>query len=131
VRFWRHLAVVAVVVAAVVAVGVAWEHSSEADWITPPGPPGAARVAGFPPGQGEVVRLAPGTSLPPGVHLPAGVQVVRTQAGGENGAGLDLSDVADLTRTVEIMAAVMAGVVVLDVARRRLRRLRRLRRAGE
>jgi hypothetical protein len=37
----------------------------------------------------------------------------------------DLSDAGNLISTVEIMAAVMAGVVVLEISRRRWRRARR------
>jgi hypothetical protein len=114
VKFWRHLVVVAVLVAAVVVLGVLWERSSEADWITPPGPP----VAAAPP-PGMVVKL------PPGTRIPAGTRVLNVAGDGERGMWLDLSDVGNLTHTAEVVAAVMAWVIVADVARRRWRKARR------
>jgi hypothetical protein len=119
-KFWRHLVVVAVLVAAVVVLGVLWERSSEADWITPPGPP----VAGGPP-PGMAVKLPPGAHLPAGTHVPAGARVVNVAGDGERGMWLDLSDVGNLTHTAEVVAAVMAWVIVADVARRRWRKARR------
>ena len=121
VKFWRHLVVVSFAVAVVVALGVVWEHSSAANWITPPGPPGAGNVTA----QGEQIRLLPGGRLPPGFHLPKGARPVRVRTGGEQGMWFDLSDVGNLTSTVEIVAAVMAGVIALDIARRRWRKARR------
>jgi hypothetical protein len=128
VKFWRHLVVVAFAVAVVVVLGVVWEHSGAADWIKPPGPPTAGKIAGAPlsagPG-GKVISLPPGGHLPPRAHVPAGAQVVHLHAAGESGMWFDLSDVRNLTGTVEVVAAVMAGVVVLDVGRRRWRKARR------
>jgi hypothetical protein len=107
--------VVLLVVAAVVALGVAWEHSSEAGWITPPEAgriPARIAVHGTPP-------------HPPGTVIRPGGRVYHLPAPGGPGIGLNLSDTANLTRTAEIEAAVIAGVVVLDIIRRRLRRARR------
>ena len=50
-KFGRHLVVVALAVAVVVVLGVVWEHSSAAGWITPPGPPNAGKIAGGPRGE--------------------------------------------------------------------------------
>jgi hypothetical protein len=101
--------------------GVVWEHSSAAGWITPPPPP-AGKIG---PHGGKLV-LEPGQHVPSGAHVPAGAQIVhvRTTAG-ERGMWFDLSHVRNLTGTVEVVAAVMAGVVVLDVGRRRWRKARR------
>jgi hypothetical protein len=122
VKFWRHLVVVAFAVAVVVVLGLVWEHSSAAGWITPPGPPGAGRI----PAGGEQIQLLPGGRLPPGFHLPKGARVVQVRnEEGERGMWLDPSDVGNLTSTVEVVAAVMAGVIVLDIARRRARKARR------
>jgi hypothetical protein len=121
-KFWRHLVVVAFAVAVVVVLGVVWEHSSAAGWITPPPPPGAG---GPPPGK-KLISVPRGQHLPPGAHLPAGAKVVYVRAAGsERGMWFDLSDVGNLTNTAEIVAAVMAWVIVLDIARRRWRRARR------
>ena len=109
--FFRRLAAVLLVVAAVVALGVAWEHSSEAGWISPrqDGPVSVHEVA------------AP----TPGGAVPRGQVFHQNSAAGEQGPGLNLSDTGNLTRTAEIEAAVVAGVVVLDIIRRRQRRGRR------
>lgn len=123
-KFWRHLVVVVFAVAVVVVLGVVWEHSSAADWITPPGPPNAGKIAGGGPHGGKVISLPPG-GLPPGAHVPPGVRVVHIHGGGERGMSIDLSDTGNLTSTVEVVAAVMAGVVVLDMGRRRGRKARR------
>jgi hypothetical protein len=134
VRFWRHLVVVAVAVAVVVTLGVVWEHSGAARWITPPSPPGAGGPGprfgpgpgrGPGPGPGKVLSLPAGRRLPPGTRVPAGVKFVHINTAGERGMWFDLSDVGNLTNTAEIVAAVMAWVIVLDVARRRWRKARR------
>lgn len=116
--FFRRLAAVLLVVAAVVALGVAWEHSSAAGWITPPGP-------GH--GPGKVLTRGTPAHLPPGaVAVQGSGRVFRTNGPvGGPGIGLDFSDTANLTRTAEIEAAVVLGVVVLDIIRRRQRRARR------
>lgn len=123
-KFGRHLVVVALAVAVVVVLGVVWEHSGAAGWITPPGPPNAGKIAGSPHG-GKVISLPPGGHLPPGAHMPPGARVVHAQGGGERGMWINLSDTGNLTSTVEVVAAVMAGVVVLDAGRRRWRKARR------
>jgi hypothetical protein len=130
VKFWRHLVVVAVAVAAVVTLGVVWEHSGAARWITPPAAPGAGgpgpRLGPGPgPGPRKVLSLPAGSRLPAGTRVPAGVKFVHINTGGERGMWFDLSDVGNLTNTAEIVAAVMAWVIVLDIARRRWRKARR------
>ena len=124
-RFLRHLVVVAFAVAVVVVTGVVWEHSSAARWITPPGPPNADKIAGGPQHEGKVISLPPGGHLPAGAHVPGGARVEGVETGGERGMWFDLSDTGNLTNTVEVVAAVMAGVVVLDMGRRRWRKARR------
>jgi hypothetical protein len=118
VTFFVRLAAVLLVVAGVVALGVAWEHSSEAGWITPTGPPG---------GPGKIVAHSLPAQPPPGSAAVQGGPVfhARPENGGVGGIGLDFSDTSNLARTAEIEAAVVAGVVVLDVLRRRQRRARR------
>jgi hypothetical protein len=125
VKFGRHLVVVALAVAVVVALGVVWEHSRAAGWITPPGPPGAGKIVGGGPHGGKVLSLPPGGPLPPGAHVPPGARLVHGHGGGGRGMWIDLSDTGNLTSTVEVVAAVMAGVVVLDMGRRRWRKARR------
>lgn len=125
-KFGRHLVAVALAVAVVVVVGVVWEHSSAAGWITPPGPPNAGKAGGGPPHGGKVISLPPGGHLPPGAHLPPGTRVVHVHGGGGRGMWINLSDTGNLTSTVEVVAAVMAGVVLLDIGRRRWRKARRV-----
>ena len=130
-KFARQLAAVLIVVAAVVALGTAWAHSSQADWIfNPPdraGGPGLVKLPsghGPPPGSsGKFIVVAPGKHLPPGVH-PGSVRI-RTVSGG---APFAPSNYQNLIRTAEIEAAVAAGIVVLDQIRRRYRRAKRARR---
>jgi hypothetical protein len=126
VKFARHLAAALAAVAVVVALGVAWEHSSAARAIAPRAPAGAGlRPAGKvpPPGAGshgnaQVIRIRGG-----------GVRVVHLHA--ENG-GLNVSDLQNLTRTSEIEVAIMAVVVALSLIRRRRSRARaRLRTADQ
>ena len=121
-KFVRQLGAVLLVVAAVTALGVAWEHSSAADWITPPGSGTATRL----PGHGRVVRGGIIIiKLPPGAHPPPGAvqgHVIDVHA---NAVQLDLSDIGNLTSTAEIVVAAMAGVIVLEIARRRVWRARR------
>jgi hypothetical protein len=114
-KFARQLTAVLFVVAVVTALGVAWEHSSEARWIA--APQGAGPAARFIDG-----RTAKGP--PPGQVIPGGAAVHQVLIGG-GGAALDLHNIRNLDRTAEIEAGVMAAVVALDVLRRRRRRARR------
>jgi len=121
VKFVRQFGAVLLVVAAVTALGVAWEHSSAADWITPPGGRAATKL----PDHGRVVRGGGIIRLPPGARPPAGAvqnQVIYVYTGAVQ---LDLSDIGNLTSTAEIVVGVMAGVIVLEIARRRVWRARR------
>jgi hypothetical protein len=118
VKFVRQFGAVLLVVAAVTALGVGWEHSSAAGWITPPGGRTATRL----PDHGRVLRGGI-TRLPPGAHPPPGAPqgaVIHVHA-----VQLGLSDIGNLTSTAEIVAAAMAGVIVLEIARRRVWRARR------
>ena len=117
-KFVRQFGAVLLVVAAVTALGVAWEHSSAADWITPSG----SRTATKLPGHGRVVAGGGNIRLPPGAHPPPGAPQGPANA---NAVQLNLSDLGNLTRTTEIVVAAMAGVIVLEIARRRVWRARR------
>jgi len=134
VKFLRQFAAMAVVVAAVVLGGLAWNHFA-------PSLPGEGPAAG---GRALVVRghivkgvLSSG-KLRPGAHpLPAGKQppgvVVSTR--GNNGSGIPLMlgdllepvNLAVLRHTAFLEAAVIAAVVLLDMGYRRLRRARRVK----
>ena len=119
-KFVRQFGAVLLVVAAVTALGVGWEHSSAAGWITPPGGRTATRL----PDHGRVLRGGI-TRLPPGVHPPPGAPqgaVIHVHA---NAGQLGLSDIGNLTSTAEIVVATMAGVIVLEIGRRRVWRARR------
>jgi hypothetical protein len=118
VKFARHLAAALLAVAVVIALGVAWEHSSAARVIAPPVPaaggPGFRKLERAPPlkashGNVQVIRVRGGTRV---VHVPA------------ESAGLDVSDLQNLTRTAEIEAAIAAAVVALSLIRRTRRRAR-------
>jgi len=130
VKFLRQFAAVLLVVAAVTALGVAWAHSSESDWIfhPPPPPPGIGGPGQVPSGHGagpsdpRVITLRPGAKLPAGARK-GGIRFVS--AGG--GAPFDPSDSANVISTAEIEGAVIAGIVVLDLIRRRYRRAKRAR----
>jgi hypothetical protein len=119
VKFLRHLAAAALVVAVVVTAGLVWGHF--ADGL----PPGLGRPVNVPVRQGEIT-LSPGARPghgrpPPGVHIIG-------PGGGEN-LGLDSMfqsvNLPVLRNTVEIEAAVTAGVVLLEIGHRRWRRARR------
>ena len=101
-RFARHLAAALLAVAAVVALGVAWAHSSEASWLAGPA---AAHPARF-------------------VRAEQHIRIVRASLR-DNGPGLSLASSADLIHTAVIEAAVMAVVVAASAARRHRRRARR------
>jgi len=101
--------------------GVAWEHSSAAGWITPSGSTIAVKF----PDHGRVVRGGGIIRLPPGAHPPPGAvqgHVIHAHA---NAVQLDQTDIGNLTSTAEIVVAAMAGVIVLEIARRRVWRARR------
>ena len=117
-KFVRQFGAVLLVVAAVTALGVAWEHSSAADWITPSGSMIAAKL----PGHGRVAGGGGTIRLPSGAHPPPGAPQGQANA---NAVQLDLSDLGNLTTTAEIVAAAMAGVIVLEITRRRVWRARR------
>ena len=124
-RFLRHLAAVMLVVTIVVVGGLAWEHF------------GASTLAGGFRGPVKVVNV-PGNllkGLPPGTAVavrpgPHGPVVVRDSGG--MSLGLDSMfqavNLPVLGDTVEIEVGVIAAVVILDIARRRLRRFLRARR---
>ena len=127
VKFLRHLAAVTLVVAVVVIGGLAWGHF------------GASTLVGNLPGRNKVVTvphvrlkdLPPGTEVVarPGPHGPVIVDV--SDSGGMN-LGLDSMfqavNLPVVRQTLEIEAGVTAAVVILDIARRRLRRFLRARR---
>jgi hypothetical protein len=125
VRFLRHLAAVMLVVTIVVVAGLAWEHF------------GASTLAGGFRGPVKVVNVPGGLlkGLPPGTAVavrpgPHGPVVVRDSGG--MSLGLDSMfqavNLPVLRDTVEIEAGAIAAVVILDIARRRLRRFQRSRR---
>jgi hypothetical protein len=103
VRFLRHLAAVALVVAVIVGLGMLWAHASGAgDGIGG----GLRRV----PSREALVRLE---------QVRAGVISVRSDD------GLDLADTGNLIRTCEIEAALAVVVITVSAVRRRHRRMRR------
>ncbi|MFI5067438.1 MAG: hypothetical protein ACHP9Z_26135 [Streptosporangiales bacterium] len=105
-KFARHLAAVLLVVAVIVAAGVALAYGT---W-------GGSAAGGH-----EITRglEAAHGKAPPG---PGRVILVRPPA------ALNFSRTKDLIRTVIIEAALMAVVITLDLIRRRTRRTRRQQR---
>jgi hypothetical protein len=107
-RFARHLAAVVLVVAVIVVMAVAWEHSSASGLLgTGPGHPGRH-------------------AAPVSAAAPAGTNSLTRSADRLRGiAAFNLSDLMDLVRTVVIEAVLIAVVVAIDGTRRRRRRARR------
>jgi hypothetical protein len=120
VRFVRQLAAVALLVALVVAGGLAWGKFGSGP-LPGPGPGG--------PGQ-FVVRGQPVKRVPPGLKIRPGLRVINT---GPENLGLtsmfQAVNLPVLRDTVEIEAGVIAAVVLLEIVHRRVRRARRARRA--
>jgi hypothetical protein len=128
-RFARHLAAALLAVAAVVALGVALEHSDV-----------AARFIGVPAGalnfQREVRLSNPGQGAvfigkpPPGKGPPPGGAPGRPVVTGrqiiDGGAPLTLANTSNLIHTALLEALIIAVVAVLTVESRRHRRNRRL-----
>jgi hypothetical protein len=114
-RFLRHLGWACLVVAAVVALGLAWNHFAASTLVgaLPARPPGA------------VVRPVPSGS---GAHGPKAIDL-GTFALGLNSM-LQPANWPYLRHTVVIEAAVTAAVVIFDVARRRSRRASRAAELG-
>ena len=110
-RFLRHLAAACLVVAAVVALGLAWNHfaASTLAGALPARPPGA------------VVRPVPSGSG--GAHGPKAIDLGTFELG--LNSMLQPANWPYLRHTVVIEAAVTAAVVIFDVARRRSRRASR------
>ena len=121
-KFLRHLAAATLVVAAVVAAGLAWGHFD-------PGPlPGPGQGG---PGQ-VVVRGQAVKRLPPGFKIRPGLRVISI---GPENLGLtsmfQAVNLPVLRDTVEIEVGVIAAVVILEVGHRRWRRARRARRVAD
>ena len=105
-RFTRHLVAVLLTVAAIVALGVAWEHSAAARWL------GDSRSR-----PGRLVTGAPAGPLTGKDQVTAGAAAhFRSVAP---------SDIKDLMRTVLIVAVIMTVVAAIGAVRRRHRRARR------
>jgi len=119
VRSGRHLAAVALLVAVVVAGGLAWGKFG-AGPLPGPGPGGPAQL---------VVRGQAVKRLPPGVKIRPGL---RVNNGGPENLGLtsmfQAVNLPVLRDTAEIEAGVIAAVVILEIVHRRVRRARRARR---
>jgi hypothetical protein len=118
VRFLRHLAAVCLVVAAVVGLGLAWDHFAFGTLAGGRIPPGTrlSETAGSPP--------------PERVALPAGSRAgpVVIQSGSFNlglNSMLQPVNLPYLRHTVVIETGVTAAVVIIDASRRRARRASR------
>ena len=130
-RFLRQLAAAAMVVAAVVLIGLAW--SRLAPRLPGEGPAGHAFAI-----RGRVVtRLPPGALPPPGAQRPSGAGLPPGGApgirrnGGSGIPGLALGDLLEPVNLVVLRdsalleAVVIAAVVIADAGYRRMRRARR------
>jgi hypothetical protein len=109
VKFTRHLVAVLLTLAAIVALGVAWEHSAAASWL------GDSRSR-----PGRLVTGAPASPLTGKDQVTAGAAAHFRSV-----ASPDPSDIKDLIRTVLIVAVIMTVVAAIGAVRRRRRRGRR------
>lgn len=95
----RRLSAVLVLIATVAALGIAWEHSGAATWVTGPSRPAPTAVA-----------QAPGVPTPLVRH--AGIR----------SAWPNWSDLTSLERTVAVEVGLGALVIASDLTRRRRKR---------
>jgi hypothetical protein len=114
VKFVRHLAAVLLAVAVIVALGVAWAHSSAASWI------GAGNSR-----PDRHVAPAGLRTVPHGLLKAGSDRIIASPVHIRAGVALNLPSILDLVRTVVIEAAFIAVVVAIDVVRRRRHRARR------
>lgn len=117
-RFGRHLAAVALLVAVVVAGGLAWGHFG-AGPLPSPGQGGTGQFVL----RGQAVKR-----LPPGVKIRPGLRV--NNSGPENLGLTSMFQAVNLPvlrDTVEIEAGVIAAVVIIEIGHRKARRARRAR----
>lgn len=128
-RFLRHLGAATLVVAVVVVLGLAWNRFAS-------GTPVGALLHG--PGQLKAVSGAHGVRrAPSGGALPRGIRIGGPSGGGTGGMNLGLNSMFQsvnlpyLRHTLEIEAALIAAVVLLDAGRRKLRRVNRTRRIAQ
>jgi hypothetical protein len=122
VRFLRHLAAVCLVVAVVVALGLAWNHfagSTLAGGLTGPR---QELVSGAGHGRGHIV-LPPGAQRPGGPHGPVIIRVGKFDLG--LNSMLQRVNWPYLRHTVTIETLFIAAVVIIDASRRRARRASR------
>jgi hypothetical protein len=121
VKFLRQLAVVVMVVAVVVLIGMAWKRLAPS--LPGEGPAGHAFV-----GRGQVVKgLPPGVRLPPGAKPPPADALVRGTPSLLLGDLLKPVNLVVLRNNAFLEAVVIAAVVIVDASYRRLRRARRAR----
>lgn len=104
-KLTRQFVVVLVVIGAFVAVGYAWKHSPAASIVTDRR--GDRRF-----------------SQPSSVPAPDRLGSVDQRIGTRGNHGLSVSNVGDLIQSVMIQGLVVAGVVLIDRARRLQRRAR-------
>jgi hypothetical protein len=110
VKFLRHLAATALVVAVVVVLGLAWNHFAASTLV--------GRVPS--PLQREITHSQPRGRVPghgPGVVRNGGLNLGLTSM-------LDPVNLPVLRHTVVIEVGVIAAVVIIDVGRRKARRAR-------
>jgi hypothetical protein len=98
-KLLRHLMLVVVVIVAISGLGLAWEHSSAARWIS-----GPSRPTPVPP------IFARPHRPPPEGHVQIGF------------AGPNLADTRNLVTTIVIGLVIACGVVTVDRVWRRRRR---------
>lgn len=125
-RFLRHLAAAALLVAAVALLGLAWNRFAASTLVgTVPSSPQKAvpgqRASRPPPG-----KIAPGARIRlRGPHGPGAIRAGPMNLG--LSSMLDPVNLPDLRHTVVIEAGVVAAVVIIDAGRRKARRAPRTR----
>jgi hypothetical protein len=131
VRFLRHLGAVTMVVAAVVLAGLAWNHFAASSLTGGLRGPSQETVPNYQElnGIGPYAKRRPASRgvLPPRAGARDPHKGVVRSGGSQLGLGsmFEPANLPYLRHTVVIETAVIAGVVILDVGRRRSRRARR------
>jgi hypothetical protein len=112
VTFVRHYLAALLVIAVVVGIGLAWEHSGAASFV---GGGGGG-------GHGHRELISNGPAEPPPASGPSPTKFEQARLGG--GQGFSPSNFADLGQTLTIEVAIGTTVIAIDVSRRRRIRVR-------
>jgi hypothetical protein len=138
-KFSRHLAAVMLLVAVITVLGLAWNHWAPATLIGNPfdgrqlpglhlsGPPPGHLLPGQRPGHPVVIQRRSAGNGPKAIDLNGKrARFISNQGGAGAFSGLlEFGGLRILRHTVVIETALIAAVVIIDLARRRARRANR------